>query len=86
MKLCFHMLHRYLHEFLYGWLISALTRAENISLNQEFANENLKHRPGAQNKRNKLKKKKTRFNSCEIVVCQALQNICGAYYKVLHYL
>ncbi|KAK7579647.1 hypothetical protein V9T40_000276 [Parthenolecanium corni] len=72
----------YLNEFLYGWLISALTRAENISLNQELANENLKHRSGV-NKRNKTKKKKNRSNSCEIIMCQALQNICGGFYKAI---
>ena len=78
------LIRRYLHEFLYGWLISALTRAENICINQEYANDNLKHRSGGNyNKRNKiLKKRKTRLNSNEIILCQALQNICGAYYKV----
>lgn len=78
----FNLIFRYLNEFLYGWLISALTRAENISLNQELANENLKHRSGV-NKRNKTKKKKNRSNSCEIIMCQALQNICGGFYKVI---
>lgn len=64
-------------------MISALTRAENIALNHELANENSKHRFGGCSKRNKVKKKKTRSNSNEIVLCQALQNLCGAYYKVI---
>lgn len=54
-----------------------------MSLSQEYANENMKHRAGGGNRRNKVnKKKKTRSNSGEIAICQALQNICGAYYKV----
>lgn len=54
-------------------------------MNQEISNENTKHRSGSNNRRNKLKKKKTRMMSSEIAICQALQNICGAYYKVIKF-
>jgi hypothetical protein len=65
---------------LYGWLVSALSRADNFLLEQEVALENQK---GRTSKKNKLKKKnKVRPYGKEITLNQALQNMCGGYYKV----
>ena len=70
---------RYLYEFLYGWLVSALSRADSFLMEQEAMAESHKGR-GA--KKNKSKKKKARPYGREIAMYQALQNLCGGYYKV----
>lgn len=70
---------RYLYEFLYGWLVSALSRADTFLMEQEAMAES--HR-GRGAKKNKAKKKKTRPYGREIAMYQALQNLCGGFYKV----
>jgi hypothetical protein len=70
---------RYLYEFLYGWLVSALTRADSFLIEQEVAVEG--HR-GRSAKKNRSKKRKTRPYGREIAMYQALQNLCGGFYKV----
>ncbi|XP_046663084.1 N-alpha-acetyltransferase 35, NatC auxiliary subunit [Homalodisca vitripennis] len=67
---------RYLYEFLYGWLISSLTRADTFLVDQEQV-------VNARVRRNKPRKKKTRPYTREIVFHQALQNMCGGYYKAM---
>lgn len=71
----------YLYEFLYGWLISALTRADSFILGQD-AGETSKPRT---NKKVKPKRKKSGTSKYrrDIVYYQALQNMCGGYYKAL---
>lgn len=67
---------RYLYEFLYGWLVSSLTRADSFLVDQEVSGASRSQR------RNKPKKKKARPYAREIILNQALQNMCGGYYKV----
>lgn len=59
--------------------MSALSRADSFLMEQEAIAES--HR-GRGAKRNKTKKKKTRPYGREIAVYQALQNLCGGFYKV----
>lgn len=73
----------YLYEFLFGWVVSALTRADSF-LTQD-ALQNGTHADGS--KKSKEKKKKNRGPlkpyASEILLNQALQNMCGGYYKGL---
>lgn len=76
----YHYIYWYLYEFLYGWLVSALTRADSFLVEQELINELQK---GKGNYKKKAKhKKRPRPYSREIIIYQALQNMCGGYYKV----
>jgi N-alpha-acetyltransferase 35, NatC auxiliary subunit len=56
-----------LYEFLFGWIVSALTRADSFLLEQK----------------EKKKKKKMKPYGREMMFTQALQNICGGFYKAL---
>lgn len=73
---------RYLYEFLFGWIISALTRADSFLLEQECISEQYKNLSRGQ-KKSKLKKKKMKPYGRDLMNTQALQNICGGYYKAL---
>ncbi|XP_017303933.1 uncharacterized protein LOC103520226, partial [Diaphorina citri] len=94
----YYYIYWYLYEFLYAWLISALTRADNFLVEQEMLNEvqsaAAQHGAGAVQtggkraagggKKSKGKsRKKSRAATREIVMYQALQNMCGGYFKVL---
>ncbi|XP_064460377.1 N-alpha-acetyltransferase 35, NatC auxiliary subunit-like [Ornithodoros turicata] len=70
----------YLYEFLYGWMISALSRADTFLMEQEARAEQLK---GGRNIKKNKRKKKTCPHSREIFINQALQNLCGGYYKTI---
>lgn len=61
--------------------MSALTRADSFVIGQDIV-ENPKNRT---NKKVKAKRKKTKPYKYrrEIVYYQALQNMCGGYYKVI---
>lgn len=74
--------HRYLYEFLFGWIVSALTRADSFLLEQECFSEQFKNLSKGQ-KKSKLKKKKMKPYGRELMFTQALQNVCGGYYKAL---
>lgn len=74
------MLFRYLYEFLYGWLISALTRADSFLVENDLMNDTNKQKNG--NKKKPKHKKKPRPYMKDIAYYQALQNMCGGYYKV----
>ncbi|XP_063228469.1 N-alpha-acetyltransferase 35, NatC auxiliary subunit [Bacillus rossius redtenbacheri] len=76
----YHYIFWYLYEFLYGWLVSALSRADSFLLEQEAIAENQK---GRGSKKSKSKKKKIRPYGREITVYQALQNMCGGFYKAM---
>lgn len=76
------LLHRYLYEFLFGWIISALTRADSFLFEQECISDQYKNLSRGQ-KKTKLKKKKMKPYGRECMFTQALQNICGGYYKAL---
>lgn len=72
----------YLYEFLFGWVISALTRADSFLLEQECITEQFKSLSRGQ-KKTKLKKKKMKPYGREIMFNQAMQNMAGGYYKGL---
>lgn len=73
----YHYIFWYLYEFLYGWLVSSLTRADTFLMDQEMASV------GRSQRRNKPKKRKGRSYAREIIIHQALQNMCGGYYKAM---
>lgn len=75
----YYYIYWYLYEFLYGWLVSALTRADTFLAEQELLSDLQKSKGG--NKKRTRTKKKTRPYSRDIIYFQALQNICGGYYK-----
>ncbi|XP_064292563.1 N-alpha-acetyltransferase 35, NatC auxiliary subunit isoform X2 [Plodia interpunctella] len=72
----YHYIFWYLYEFLYGWLVSALGRAETL------ANEGTRR---ADSKRSgaRKQKKRSRPYAREGLMCQVMQNMCGGYYKAL---
>lgn len=71
----------YLYEFLYGWLVSALSRAENFLIEQEVRSE--QQQVKTRNTKKNKKKKKGRPHAKELLLNQALQNLCGGYYKAV---
>uniref|UniRef100_T1JNY4 Protein MAK10 homolog n=1 Tax=Strigamia maritima TaxID=126957 RepID=T1JNY4_STRMM len=75
----YHYVFWYLFEFLYGWMVSALSRADSFLLEQETYIEQQKGRSA----KKKNKKKKLRPHGREITLYQAYQNLCGGYYKAL---
>ncbi|KAG5899726.1 hypothetical protein JTB14_030114 [Gonioctena quinquepunctata] len=77
----FYYIYWYLYEFLYGWLISALSRADSFLVENEILNE-LQKNKGTSKKKPKYKKKARPYNR-DIIYLQALQNMCGGYYKAL---
>lgn len=85
-----HILYfRYLYEFLYGWLNSALNNVESILAEQEAANAgNSANSGGGGGGRRaprppRHKKRPTpRPSQQEALMCQIMQNLCGGYYKV----
>lgn len=62
--------------------MSALTRADSFLLEQECISEQFKNLSKGQ-KKSKLKKKKMKPYGREMMFTQALQNVCGGYYKAL---
>ncbi|XP_060805170.1 N-alpha-acetyltransferase 35, NatC auxiliary subunit isoform X1 [Amyelois transitella] len=74
----YHYIFWYLNEFLYGWLVSALGRAEALAGAGAGARRGEARRGGAR----KLKKR-SRAHAHEGLMCQVLQNMCGGYHKAL---
>nr|KAF7417202.1 hypothetical protein H0235_011733 [Vespula pensylvanica] len=79
----YHYIFWYLHEFLYAWLVSAITRADTFLTEQDVHNDTHKGRGGKKSAKNKKKKSTPRPHHLEILMYQAMQNICGGYYKAL---
>ncbi|KZC10889.1 N-alpha-acetyltransferase 35, NatC auxiliary subunit, partial [Dufourea novaeangliae] len=79
----YHYIFWYLYEFLYGWLVSALTRADMSLMDQDVHNDAHKGRSAKKSAKNKKKKSTPRPNDLEILMYRAMQNICGGYYKAL---
>lgn len=77
----FVCLLRYLYEFLYGWLVSALNRADSFIVGLDVI-DIAKNRPNKKQRAKKKKPKPYKYRR-EIVYYQALQNMCGGYYKAL---
>ncbi|XP_014293858.1 N-alpha-acetyltransferase 35, NatC auxiliary subunit [Halyomorpha halys] len=75
----YHYIFWYLYEFLYGWLVSSLSRADAFLSEQEILNEQNKTKRRCKSKL----KKKARPYAKEITINQALQNMCGGYYKAM---
>ncbi|XP_023934017.1 N-alpha-acetyltransferase 35, NatC auxiliary subunit isoform X2 [Bicyclus anynana] len=71
----YHYIFWYLYEFLYGWLVSALGRAEGLA--SETRKADVK-KSGV-----RKQKKRTRPYAREGLMCQVMQNMCGGYYKAL---
>ncbi|XP_075970669.1 N-alpha-acetyltransferase 35 isoform X1 [Anticarsia gemmatalis] len=71
----YHYIFWYLYEFLYGWLISALGRAESLA--------NDATRRDSRDSRKRKTKKRVRPYAREGLLCQVMQNMCGGYYKAL---
>ncbi|KXJ83695.1 hypothetical protein RP20_CCG003124 [Aedes albopictus] len=71
----------YLYQFLFGWIVSALTRADTSLVEQDYAAD-AKGPKGSQ-KKPKVKKRKGKSDGKEIIFNQAMQNMCGGYYKAL---
>ncbi|KAG8181137.1 hypothetical protein JTE90_002497 [Oedothorax gibbosus] len=68
----------YLYEFLYGWMVSSLSRA-NTFLN-EYEDQLYKNN---RSKKGNRKKKRLQAHRREIIYYQILQNMCGGYYKAV---
>ncbi|XP_033211801.1 N-alpha-acetyltransferase 35, NatC auxiliary subunit [Belonocnema kinseyi] len=79
----YHYIFWYLYEFLYGWLVSAITRADSFLMEQDIHNDAQKTRGGKKSAKSKKKKVTPRPYNLEILLYQAMQNICGGYYKAL---
>lgn len=77
----YYYIYWYLYEFLYGWLVSALTRADSFLVEQELITELQKTKNNK--KKSKSNKKKPRPYNKDILYYQALQHMCGGYYKAL---
>ncbi|XP_062550331.1 N-alpha-acetyltransferase 35, NatC auxiliary subunit isoform X2 [Armigeres subalbatus] len=71
----------YLYQFLFGWIVSALTRADTFLVEQDYVAD-VKNAKGSQ-KKPKAKKRKGKTDGKEIIFNQAMQNMCGGYYKAL---
>uniref|UniRef100_A0A182N844 Protein MAK10 homolog n=1 Tax=Anopheles dirus TaxID=7168 RepID=A0A182N844_9DIPT len=72
----------YLYQYLFGWIVSALTRAETFLAEQEYAAD-LKVGPKSNQKKPKPKKRKAKTDVKEILFNEAMQTLCGGYYKAL---
>lgn len=84
---------RYLYEFLYGWLSSALNNVESIMAEQEAANAGNSNNSGSGGGGRRAprpprhKKRPTpRPSQHEALMCQIMQNLCGGYYKVIYFI
>lgn len=74
---------RYLYEFVYVWLVSALSRADAMLLEQDGYDTNRGGKSGRSSKNKNRNRKKHRPYGKEITYNQALQHLCGGYYKVV---
>uniref|UniRef100_A0A182RW00 Protein MAK10 homolog n=2 Tax=Anopheles funestus TaxID=62324 RepID=A0A182RW00_ANOFN len=71
----------YLYQYLFSWIVSALTRAETFLAEQEYAAD-----PKAvksNQKKPKSKKRKAKTDVKEILFNEAMETLCGGYYKAL---
>lgn len=78
----------YLYEFLFGWVVSALTRADSFLAVVDQGQVDVVAGAGKKGKEKEKKNKKqkgppTKPYAHEILLNQALQNMCGGYYKGL---
>ncbi|KAG1655274.1 N-alpha-acetyltransferase 35, NatC auxiliary subunit [Nymphon striatum] len=71
----------YLKEFLFNWIISALSQADQVLVGQESIVE--KQLPKSKNSKKNKKKKKYRSHAREMSFYQAQQSLCSGYYKAV---
>nr|XP_053647736.1 N-alpha-acetyltransferase 35, NatC auxiliary subunit-like [Cherax quadricarinatus] len=79
----YHYVYWYLYEFVYVWLVSALSRADAMLLEQDGYETNKSGKSGRSSKNKNRNKKKHRPYGKEITYNQALQHLCGGYYKAM---
>jgi len=72
----------YLYEFLYGWLISTMTRAATLSLESKTVMESMTKVKNAKKGKNK-KKMKERPHAREILIAQAMHHLTGGLFKTV---
>ncbi|XP_037080058.1 N-alpha-acetyltransferase 35, NatC auxiliary subunit-like isoform X1 [Pollicipes pollicipes] len=75
----YHYIYWYLSECLYGWMVSTLNRADSFLAEHEAATE-LAAQRARSNKKSRAKKRKGRYER-DVVMTQALQNLCGGLHK-----
>lgn len=80
----FAYIYWYLYEFLYGWLLSSLSRAEAYVAEAENANCEKSGKKSSKN-RAKNNKSKSKAYTKEILLIQAEQHLAGGYFKVTYY-
>lgn len=71
---------RYLYEFVYVWLVSTLSRADAMLIEQEMYES--KAKGSKSNKSRNRNKKRHRPYGKDINYYSGLQHICGGFYKV----
>ncbi|XP_074657806.1 N-alpha-acetyltransferase 35, NatC auxiliary subunit-like [Tubulanus polymorphus] len=81
----YQYIYWYLHECLYNWLISTISRAETFVVEQleATAGDAASQKGGRQSKKASKKKKKTRPMGQEIAINQAYQSLCTGFYKAV---
>ncbi|XP_063879718.1 N-alpha-acetyltransferase 35, NatC auxiliary subunit-like isoform X1 [Scylla paramamosain] len=79
----YHYVYWYLYEFVYVWLVSALSRADAMLLEQDGYDTNRGGKSGRSSKNKNRNRKKHRPYGKEITYNQALQHLCGGYYKAM---
>ncbi|XP_043223591.1 N-alpha-acetyltransferase 35, NatC auxiliary subunit-like [Amphibalanus amphitrite] len=75
----YHYIYWYLSECLYGWMVSTLNRADSFLAEHDAAMELAAQRV-RNSKKSRAKKRKSRYER-DIVLTQALQNLCGGLHK-----
>ncbi|XP_053675023.1 N-alpha-acetyltransferase 35, NatC auxiliary subunit [Anopheles nili] len=71
----------YLYQYLFSWIVSALTRAETFLAEQEYTADQKAAK--SNQKKPKAKKRKPKTDAKEILFNEAMQTLCGGYYKAL---
>lgn len=79
----FAYIYWYLYEFLYGWLLSSLSRAEAYIAEAETVVNGDKSGKKATKNKTKGNKSKSKAYTKEILLIQAEQNLAGGYFKVI---
>ncbi|KAF2364702.1 NatC N(alpha)-terminal acetyltransferase Mak10 subunit [Trinorchestia longiramus] len=80
----YHYIYWYLYEFVFVWLVSALTRADALLPEQDGPDQSQrgKGNRAARHKTRKTKKPSRPYGK-EITFYQAQQHLCGGYYKAM---
>lgn len=79
----YHYIYWYLYEFVFVWLVSALTRADALLPEQDNLEQAQRNKSRAARHKNRKPKKPLRPYGKEITFYQAQQHLCGGYYKAM---